>query len=364
MNRAREFIHTFFAKTPPYVILFVTARCNARCQTCFNWEKLEKSPPQQEIQPEEVEKIAKGLSFVADLSLSGGEPFLREDLPEICMSFERQSRVKILNVPTNGLLPERIEESTRRICSSLQNVSVEIELSIDGPPAIHDHIRGIPGSFERMEETNRRLQYLKKLHPNLLLKGNVTFCSLNQDHLEDLPAVLTRRLRLDRISLSFIHGNPRNPDNLDVDPEKFLAFNRRLLKNPALSGKGLYSAAATSLKTLYAESVVRNLRKGRMNPKCTAGKKIIVIDEVCKVYPCEGLSYELGDLREEAYDIQRILNSPRTHSFLRDYIDAESCHCTWGCASINNLVYNPRTYPPWLLRTLKKWVGDVKSIVG
>src|ERR1043166_3741492 len=82
------------------VILFVTSRCNAFCQTCFYHEELNK--PGDLTFPQR-EKISQTRPPIADLWLSGGEPTLRRDVPDVIDMFVRNNGVNRIIIPTNGL---------------------------------------------------------------------------------------------------------------------------------------------------------------------------------------------------------------------------------------------------------------------
>jgi MoaA/NifB/PqqE/SkfB family radical SAM enzyme len=90
------------------------------------------------------------------INISGGEPFLRSDLPDIVrVVAERNPQAHIL-VSSNGFQPSRTVDSVRRMLQYHKRLGVGI--SIDGIGAMHDTIRGIPGTFVKATETVRRLR--------------------------------------------------------------------------------------------------------------------------------------------------------------------------------------------------------------
>src|SRR5687767_15997905 len=89
------------------VILFVTSRCNAFCRTCFYHEELNQPGDRTFAQ---VEKITCTMPAITDLGLSGCEPTLRRDVPEIIDTFVRHSGVNRVIIPTNGLIKSRVYE--------------------------------------------------------------------------------------------------------------------------------------------------------------------------------------------------------------------------------------------------------------
>ncbi len=66
---------------PSYLILFVNNICQLRCDMCFYWDSMQVKTTQLTL--EEIEKLAKSLPNLLQLTLTGGEPSLRKDLPEI-----------------------------------------------------------------------------------------------------------------------------------------------------------------------------------------------------------------------------------------------------------------------------------------
>jgi MoaA/NifB/PqqE/SkfB family radical SAM enzyme len=113
--------------------LEVTKRCNARCNFCDYW--MEK--PTQELKDyvPVVEKL-KPLS----VSLTGGEPLLREDLPEVIASLRRNFGFLHISLITNGSLLSK-EKGLELWEAGLD----ELSISLDYLDARHDEGRGLPG---------------------------------------------------------------------------------------------------------------------------------------------------------------------------------------------------------------------------
>src|SRR4051812_26083230 len=89
------------------VILFVTSRCNAFCQTCFYHAELNRPG---DMTFEQLEKVSRTMLPVTDLWLSGGEPMLRRDLTKVIDTFVNNNGVTRLIIPTNALVKTRTLE--------------------------------------------------------------------------------------------------------------------------------------------------------------------------------------------------------------------------------------------------------------
>src|SRR5215831_14958247 len=105
----------------------VTDRCNLRCQYCMPEEEYVWLPREDLLTFEEVGRLAEvftGLG-VDKIRLTGGEPLLRRDLPELVRFLARTPGVRDLAVTTNGLLLEAQAEALRR--AGLHRVTVSLD---------------------------------------------------------------------------------------------------------------------------------------------------------------------------------------------------------------------------------------------
>jgi len=179
-------------KTPTRLIYYVTNRCNARCRHCFFAAHLD-TDRSGELTLDEIDRVAASFMHrIRSLLLTGGEPTLREDLPEICRIFDRRNHTALFTIPSNGLQPDRIEAVFDEILSTTR-AKVNAQVSIDGLAEVHDGIRGVPGSFEAALETARRLKRLRPRHRTLNNVSVLTVISAaNADQIEPLIDLVER----------------------------------------------------------------------------------------------------------------------------------------------------------------------------
>src|ERR1700741_5025095 len=126
--RARQFSSLF---------LFVTSRCNSLCRTCFYFDKLNS---RDDLTVAEISRISETAPSFRKLWLSGGEPFLRDELAEIVAMFAARNGVRNVNLPTNGLLPEKIFPAIDRMLELCPETSIDLNFSLDGMAHTHDSI--------------------------------------------------------------------------------------------------------------------------------------------------------------------------------------------------------------------------------
>ena len=78
-----------------------------------------------------------------------------------------------------------------------------------------------------------------------------------------------------------------------------------------------------------------------------------VVEDTGDVKVCEMMPTSLGNLRENDYDIKKIVTSHRA-KLEKNKIKAHKCNCTWECAIRTGIIYNPREYPGLLKYIIKR----------
>lgn len=150
-------------RNPAEITFFITALCNFRCQHCFNLERIRKANPKEELSIKEIEKITETIPSFMRLSLSGGEPFLRNDLVQICKSFYDNCRVKFITIPTNAYLTEKIIKDVREITKSCPKLFLHISLSLDALREDRDQIVRRKDTFDNLLKTAQELKKTSKI---------------------------------------------------------------------------------------------------------------------------------------------------------------------------------------------------------
>ena len=347
-----------FAKTlkyPSYIIFFVTGRCNARCKMCFYEENMRRGiGADNELSLDEYEKISKNIKLINILGISGGEPFLRDDLSEIIKILYKNCKPLVVDLPTNSYFTDRVVTQVEAIVSDCREMIVDIQLSIDGPEDIHNEIRGLKDGYKRLKDTYKALLPLKKRYNNLRVKACVVYSHYNQDHIEELFHILDRDFNeLDRVVFSVTHGSVSNKESLDFDWNRYFTFCGQIRQTAKVKSiKDFHSILTLALRMIKNDYLKEILVKKDFYKLCGAGKKVIVINETGKVFPCEPIWHSVGELRENNYDLDAILYSEEMKEFNRN-IKRGRCTCHWGLPLSNNLIYKPAYYPKILSETLR-----------
>lgn len=340
-------IHT--DKIPKYFIFFVTSRCNATCDFCHYTTQIEdKERKALELSVDEITKIAAQYGKISKLSFSGGEPFIRLDLPEIIDAFIEHCDPQIIDIPTNGSMPDRIERVLQRVLPKLGNRILDIQLSIDGPEAIHDEIRGIPGLFKKVLESYDILSRLRQQHPNLRIKMNLVYVNDNRAATKTLTKFFEGDYDFDRFQITYPHGESVVKNVYDqVNFDEFHKLSMEIQKHFKLRNRGdLHSMLFRAIKMLRDDIIAENhdfLQD--MGAICKAGERIIVLDDIGEVFPCEPLWESVGNVRDTDYDLHAILGGERMARFREKHLGPGKCTCSWGCIAMQKAIYTPSLYP-------------------
>jgi len=330
---------------PEALIFFVTSKCNARCEHCFFWKDLNKS--KDDLTIGEIKKISSKLGNFSHLFISGGEPFIRKDLPEIVETFYRNNHLKSLLIPTNGILTEKIKKDVDKICERNPELRLIIDFSLDNLNEKHDKIRGVPGIFNKLIKSIEEVKGLKKKHKNLNVGTICVFNSKNQDEIYKIYKFIKEEIRPDSVSFPLIRGDAKNKTYKEVDLgkyEEFCNFLKKEYEKHVFEGYNNFFLQDFSnfmnVKIREEAHKVAKLNKYR-NP-CYACNLIGVIYPNGDVNCCEILPTKIGNLREADYDLKKIWLSKNADK-ARKFIRKSKCFCTHECFMYVNLLFNSRS---------------------
>jgi len=347
MRNALGHLRSLFVKTSPvHLTFFVTRRCNARCPFCFYEKEREGGEGEPELSIDEVRRIARSMGRLLWVLFSGGEPFLRQDLAGIAQAFHDANRALFLTLPTNGLLPETIEETTEEVLRRCPESVVAVKLSIDGVGEDHDAIRGTPGGFAKVLRSYERLAALARRHPRLELGVNTLFCSKNQERMDGIIDFVAGLEALRAHTITMARAGAGGGDFTDVDLGRYRSATLHLEERWRDRFHRFAGARFKAAQDRVQREVIHDtlLAKRRLIP-CYAGRLGLVLSESGELWACEGRREEsLGNVRGSGHDVREVLRSGRARRIVED-VAGGGCHCSHECNLLVNLLFNPRMQP-------------------
>ena len=124
---------------PAYVVWEITLACDLACRHCGSRAGRERP---DELSTEEALDLARQIADLGapEVTLIGGEAYLRDDWLEIVRVLADRGVTVSMTTGGRGLTPERARGAK---AAGLAGIGV----SIDGDEAVHDRLRGVPGSY-------------------------------------------------------------------------------------------------------------------------------------------------------------------------------------------------------------------------
>lgn len=110
-----------------YLRLAVTDRCNLRCFYCMPEEGIHYLPKKELLTFEETERLVRLLAVqgVSKIRLTGGEPFVRNDLMDLIRNITELPGIKELHLTTNGVLTAPHIPELKRLGLASVNLSLD-----------------------------------------------------------------------------------------------------------------------------------------------------------------------------------------------------------------------------------------------
>ena len=187
-----------FGRTIETVRISITDRCNLRCLYCTINQDTVFLPKEKIMSYEEIVKIAEILlkMGLSRIKITGGEPLVRKDLPELVRKLSKLENLKDLSLTTNGTLltkktaKELWTAGLERINVSLASLNPEIYRKITDGGILKEAVKGIDNALE--------IGFKPVKINTVLLQG------INDDEVFDLLDYA----RLKNINLRFIEEMP------------------------------------------------------------------------------------------------------------------------------------------------------------
>lgn len=330
-----------FAKGRPPLPVNITISllysCNSRCMTCNVYEKRVKN-----FTVDEYDKTFANIGTAPYwFTMSGGEPFLRKDIVDVCRVAYERTRPGIINIPTNGSLYNVVPDRAEKIIKNCPETDIIINLSLDEIGTNHDKIRGFPGNWERAMKTYAALKELTR-YPNFTLGIHTVISVFN---VKKFPEIYRELIKLEpdsyiteiaeeRIELGTMEGGitPQAEDYFAAID--FLSQEMKQKKMQGLAG------VARGFRLEYYDLVKKYLTENKQVVPCFAGIASCQISPDGDVWPCCIRADSMGNLRENDYDFKKIWAGQEAGN-IRKSIKNRECACPLANASYTNLLINP-----------------------
>jgi radical SAM protein with 4Fe4S-binding SPASM domain len=321
---------------PEDVLLVLTYRCNSRCVMCGIWEGDQSG--KGELTPEEYAKILP--DTLRDINLTGGEVFLRNDLPEVVAAVRSAVPKARIVISTNGLQPRRTEKMLPQILKT--DPGIGFAISIDGEEGVHDKVRGIRGGWQKAYDTVKLIQAAGVTNLRIAFTATVTEVADNTAHLGKIYD-LARRTGVE-FTCAVAHNSDhyfKTSANNGVNVEELA---RQL---DYVAGNELRSRRLKSwLRAYFHKGLVEHVRANVRPTPCEAGHTSFMIDPRGDVYPCNILNLPVGNVRETPFE--EIWRSQRMEA-ARDVVRQCNQPCWMVCTARASMRRDKQQVLSWVV---------------
>ena len=320
--------------------VIVTYRCNARCTMCNRYKA--PSTPDEEISIETIRKLPK-MYFT---NITGGEPFIREDLADIVRELYKKSDRIVIS--TNGFFTDRII----KLCEEFPNVGIRI--SIEGLEETNNKIRGLEDGFNRGYSTLKKLVKMK--HPD------VGFGMTVQDaNAKDLVALYEKS---NELNMEFATASLHN--------SFYFVESKNIIKDRPMVAKEFENLINELLKSnspkkwfraYFNHGLINYIYGQKRLLPCDMAFDTFFIDPYGDVMPCNGTKDKevMGNLNEESWE--ELWNSENAEN-VRNKVRNCDRNC-WMIGSVSPAMHKYIWKPIWWVvrhKFLRFWKKDKYSM--
>jgi MoaA/NifB/PqqE/SkfB family radical SAM enzyme len=321
----------------PYKVTFVaTYHCNFRCEMCNIWQK--KSV--DEMTPDEVALFFERWPQFRWVHLTGGELFMRRDLDDLVAAIQKSCRsLFLLNFPTTGWFGDKtVSLVERTLARGVGRLMVTI--SMDGPKAVHEEMRGLPGSWDRAIETYRRLRGINRSNFQTVI--GMTLMAKNTDKVDDTLAAIRQVIpdfKRSELHLNVGHESGHYFDNRGYPVEQRHAEILRAIDAHRRANAGSLHPV-NFLEDRYQALVGKYYETHKSPLPCTALSSSCFIDAYWNLFACSIWDEKVGNLRENAFDLRTLWDSERRRELREEVIGERCAHCWTPCEAYPTILGN------------------------
>ena len=266
---------------------------------------------------------------------------MRSDLAEIVsLAIEKVPNLSVISIPSNGLNMRKIVEGVGKILELNNLPRLFLNFSLDGPPKVHNKIRGVEGAYNKTWRTYLTVKDLSQKYSNLRVNLEITISKLNIDCLIEFCTLLINRG--EKITMTVAHRGRlyRNEKNKD-----FFVLHEDLGKVVEVVGlvdKSLsFLVPAELVEKIYLRRMINYLRKpAKQVLPCMALKASCALDSFGLVTPCFMWGKKLGNIRETEGGLLDIWKRQLTQK-IRIRIEQNGCPNYWTpCEAYQSIINN------------------------
>lgn len=322
---------------PTDASIILTYRCPMKCVMCNIWKN--PTDKKEEIKAEDLRTLPR-LKFI---NLTGGEPFIREDLVDIVEECYRHTDRIVIS--TSGWFEDRVIALAERF------PNIGIRISIEGLSSKNDELRGHQGGFDKGLRTLLKLK-------DMGLKDIGFGCTVSNNNSADMLSLyqLSKSLGMEFATAAFHNSYYFHKDDNQITNKEVVCKDFETLINWQLKE----NSPKSWFRAWFNMGLINYIEGNRRMLPCEAGSANFFIDPWGEVYPCNGLEEKywkqsMGNIHEDTF--MNIWNSEKA-----DAVRAKVRCCAKNCWMVGTASPVMKKY----IQHPAKWVikNKIRSLQG
>ena len=320
----RFYKYSGYAPDPEVLSLEITRRCVARCIMCNIW-KTPRDASECSLSDWTELLSSPVCKKIKELDITGGEPFLREDLAallkNICsLKTNRLCELRSVAITTNGFLTEKILSVLEEISPQAKEKGLDliVVFALDAVGPLHERIRNVKNAWPKLEASIDGAKKIRERYGNVIIGLKTTILPVNINELDSITEYAKQNGLFTIISPCIITGNRYN--NTDLETE--LSFSEEDINKMIR-----FYESPDFMWSYHREVLLNFLRNHQTSKPCSAGFNYYFIRSTGDVFPCPLIKYSLGNYTRTS--MRDILSSAAARNFRKDIGRFRECRsCT------------------------------------
>lgn len=319
---------------PFKLTLIVTWTCDTRCKMCNIWKRDKAGV----MTLDEVRTFFAKNPWFSWVNLSGGEIWTRPDAAELCTAVvEGSPDLFLLDFPTTGQKTDAIVAGVERLLAT-RLPKLLVTVSLDGPEAVHEDVRGVKGAFGRAMETFRALRKLRSRRFGCFL--GMTLSNFNEGRL--FETVEAAQAAIPGLGLDEFHVNVAQESAHYYQNEGMGKTQSGALGDleEFVRRRGHRMNPVAWLERRYQKLTPGFLASGKTPLPCKALASSVFVDARWNVFPCSMWDAPLGNLRDRGFALEPMWHEEKTLATRREIAEGRCPNCWTPCEAYQTILGN------------------------
>ena len=334
---------------PVSLVHFITNRCNARCPHCFI-DFDDSNSQRATMSIEDIDQLTKTMgNALMNVNLTGGEPFLRQDILDIARCYYKNTLIDSIFITTHGGFTKKILDFSQILKKEFPDRKLIFSISIDHFPESHNKYRKIKNLFQNAISTYKELG---KMGENIFTNIGITLSPFNYEVALDLYDFLkSEGVKSFTVTLVRDEGVYKTPQGLKkLLLKSYEQLTRKIqeeTKKGIISGysqKNYLGRMMNKKEEIMNKNIKRTYLSNEFISPCRSGALFGVLHANGDVYPCEVLSKKMGNVYDFNLNFLNLWNSKNSKDLKKWVVDSK-CRCTYECAWSYNILGNKEYLP-------------------